>query len=98
MVVLERSGTPSQAACISESKHRMDPAEQAEVHLRGNSYLALKNISCEYREGVLILKGSLPTYYLKQVAQAVVAPTAGVERIVNQIEVVAPEARESKGV
>ena len=73
--------------------HRLDPAEMAESHLRSNSYLALKNISCEFRQGVLILKGNVPTYYLKQVAQAVVAPTAGVERIVNEIEVVTPGGR-----
>lgn len=78
--------------------HRLDPAEIAESHLRSNSYLALKNISCEFRQGVLILKGNLPTYYLKQVAQAVVAPTAGVERIVNEIEVVAPTIRKTFGV
>lgn len=77
--------------------HRLDPAEMAESHLRSNSYLALKNISCEFRQGVLILKGNVPTYYLKQVAQAVVAPTAGVERIVNEIEVVAPTARTTYG-
>jgi osmotically-inducible protein OsmY len=70
-----------------------DPASQAESQLRSHSYLALKNISCEYCDGVLTLKGHLPTYYLKQMAQEVVAPTEGVERISNQIEVVAPGAR-----
>jgi osmotically-inducible protein OsmY len=91
MVALEQS--PPYSTEIAEktcTKQRLDPAELAESHLRSNSYLALKNISCEYQEGVLILKGYLPTYYLKQVAQAVVAPTEGVDRILNQIEVVAP--------
>ncbi|HEV3204764.1 MAG TPA: BON domain-containing protein [Gemmataceae bacterium] len=91
MVALEQS--PHYSAEITGktcNKQRLDPAELAESHLRSNSYLALKNISCEYQEGVLILKGYLPTYYLKQVAQAVVAPTEGVDRILNQIEVVAP--------
>jgi hypothetical protein len=31
----------------------------------------------------------LPTWYLKQLAQTVVAHLAGVERIVNQIQVIA---------
>ena len=77
--------------------HRLDPAEMAESHLRSNSYLALKNISCEFREGVLILKGNVPTYYLKQVAQAVVAPTVGVERILNEIEVIPPAGGRAPG-
>ena len=68
----------------------MGIAELAESRLRSNPYLALKNVSCEYQEGVLILRGCLPTYYLKQVAQEAVASVAGVQHILNQIEVVAP--------
>ena len=52
-----------------------------------NAYLALKNISCEFRDGVLTLRGSLPSYYLKQVAQEAVVATEGVERVENHIEV-----------
>lgn len=64
-------------------------AEGAESCLRGNPYLALKNVSCEYCEGVLTLRGCLPSYYLKQMAQAAVSRVAGGARIVNQIEVIA---------
>src|SRR5262245_39312834 len=64
--------------------------ELAEGRLRSNSYLALKNVSCEGHDRVLTLRGCLPSYYLKQVAQAVVAEVNGVERIDNQIDVVAP--------
>ena len=67
--------------------------EGAENRLRHNSYLALKNVHCDYREGVLTLRGCLPTYYLKQVAQSVVAHVDGVQRIVNEIEVVATARR-----
>jgi len=69
-------------------------AERAESRLLHNPYLALKTISCEYRDGNLILRGCLPTYYLKQVAQATVASVEGVERIVNLIDVTAPLPRE----
>jgi osmotically-inducible protein OsmY len=62
--------------------------ELAERCLRSNSYLALKNISCDYLNGVLILRGCVETYYLKQVAQEVVAGVEGLERIDNQIQVV----------
>jgi len=64
--------------------------EFAERCLRGHSYLALRNLSCAYRDGVLILSGRLPTYYLKQLAQTAVAQIVGVERIDNQIEVTVP--------
>jgi osmotically-inducible protein OsmY len=68
-------------------------AEGAENSLRHNSYLALKNVRCECCEGVLTLRGCLPTYYLKQMAQAVVGRIEGVRRIVNEIEVVAAGPR-----
>jgi osmotically-inducible protein OsmY len=67
--------------------------EGAENCLRHNSYLALKNVQCDFHEGVLTLKGCLPTYYLKQMAQSVVGRIEGVKRIVNEIEVVTSAAR-----
>jgi osmotically-inducible protein OsmY len=73
---------------------RMPPpieiAERAESELRRNGYVALKNISCEFHEGILTLTGCLPTYYLKQVAQEAVARVAGIERVDNRIDVVSP--------
>ena len=63
--------------------------ELAECRLRGNPYLALKNVSCDWLDGVLVLRGCLPSYYLKQIAQEVVAhQVQGVGRLDNQIQVV----------
>jgi hypothetical protein len=84
-------GEPSEAAV------RASRTEMAERCLRCNSYLALKNISCDYLDGVLILRGCLPTYHLKQVAQEAVARLEEVERIDNQIVVVAPADRSRQG-
>lgn len=67
--------------------------EGAENRLRSNSYLALKNVSCEYREGVLTLRGCVPSYYLKQMAQTAVARLDGVDRIINEIVVIAAPRR-----
>lgn len=69
---------------------RKELAEQCFWH---NSYLALRNLSCDDQDGVLVLRGFLPTYYLKQVAQEVVSGLEGVERIDNQIEVMTPACR-----
>ena len=66
---------------------RVDAAVLAERALRNSPYLSLRNIVCEYQDGVLTLRGCLPTYYLKQVAQAVVATLEGVRQVVNEIEV-----------
>jgi hypothetical protein len=74
-----------------ESAQRV--VEGAERCLRSNSYLALKNISCEYNEGVLTLRGCLPSYYLKQIAQTAVSRLDGIKRINNEIEVIASSRR-----
>ena len=74
-----------------------DPQESlqavAERALRSGPYPALKNLSCDYRGGVLVLRGCLPSYYLKQIAQEAVAQVAGVRGVRNEIEVVAPSRR-----
>ena len=71
--------------------------ELAEGCLRRNPYLALKNVACDCRDGVLVLRGCLPSYYLKQVAQEVVARLEGVQAIDNQIQVVPPASRSGPG-
>src|SRR5262245_65590870 len=60
--------------------------ELAEGCLRRNPYRTLKNVACDCRDGVLVLRGCLPSYYLKQVAQEVVARLEGVQAIDNQIQ------------
>jgi osmotically-inducible protein OsmY len=70
--------------------------ESAQGRLLGSPYFALRNVGCVYRDGVLTLRGSLPTYYLKQMAQSVVAETEGVSAVVNQIEVKAAGYRSSR--
>jgi hypothetical protein len=59
---------------------RSEPGELAESKLRRSGYLAMRHLSCELRAGALTLRGCLPSYYLKQVALAVVATVEGVER------------------
>ena len=80
--------------CAERATKTLDPqpgtADLAERRLRSNPYLALKNISCDWLDGVLVLRGWLPSYYLKQIAQEAVAALKGIERIDNQIQVVTP--------
>jgi hypothetical protein len=61
----------------------------AERALRSGPYPALKKLSCDYQGGVLVLRGCLPSYYLKQIAQEVVGlQVKGRGRLDNQIQVV----------
>ena len=84
-------------ACAEPETSQAGMKELAERCLRSNPYLTLKSVSCDYLHGVLVLRGCLPTYYLKQLAQEVVGGLEGVERIDNQIDVPTPSFRSRQG-
>jgi hypothetical protein len=72
-------------------------AEIAQAALRRSAYVELRNVSCDFSGGVLTLHGRVPTYYLKQLAQASVVDVPGVVEIDNRVEVAAPrEQRRSE--
>ena len=60
---------------------------EAESRLRQSSYREIRCITCEFHEGVLTLRGHVPTFYLKQVAQSLVLRMEGAEEINNRVEV-----------
>jgi osmotically-inducible protein OsmY len=63
-------------------------AAVAQARLGASSHRALSAIFCKCDQGVLVLRGSLSTYFHKQMAQEIVADIEGVKQVVNQIEVV----------
>jgi hypothetical protein len=67
-------------------------ASAAATRLRNSPYQALRDIVCELREGVLTLRGRVPSYYLKQLAQALLQDLADVSGVDNQLDVVAPQS------
>ncbi len=62
--------------------------EAAKDSLQKSPYVSIKAVSCEYDGGILFLRGRLPSYYHKQLAQEAVAKLGEVEQVVNEIEVV----------
>ena len=65
-------------------------AEIAQAALRRSSYFELRDVSCDFSGGVLTLRGRVPSYHLKQLAQATVVEVPGVLEINNHVEVVTP--------
>ncbi len=49
----------------------------------------VNEVSCDYRDSVLYLRGWCNSFYKKQVAQEAVRSVEGVLRVVNRIQVVA---------
>lgn len=59
----------------------------AKRSLQKSLYTAIRNVSCDYDQGVLLLRGRLPSYHEKQMAQEAVRGLEGVVQVVNQIDV-----------
>ena len=47
-----------------------------------------REIECGYCDGILTLRGSAPSFYLKQVLQSILRDVPGVRRIDNRVDVV----------
>ncbi len=59
----------------------------AESRLLRSSYLELRRVSCEFRNGVLTLRGCVSRYYLKQIAQTILDGLSSVAEIDKQLQV-----------
>ncbi len=62
--------------------------ELAQNRLADSSYAELRLVTCRFHEGVLTLRGRVPSFYLKQVAQTLVRDIPEATRIDNRIEVI----------
>jgi len=78
------SSFPKEAAGRCE-----DVARAAEARLHHAPYFELHRVACEFDGGVLTLRGRVPSYYLKQMAQALLDKLEGVLRLDNQLDVFA---------
>lgn len=89
--VFLESGTPVQADRAVEVR--------ASVLLHSHPHLQhfSSNVQCCFRERCLCLAGTVPSFYLKQLAQETLRDMPGVERIENRIAVVSPQPGFSGG-
>lgn len=62
-------------------------AEEARDRLRNAPHVNRRNVSCDCEDGVLWLRGEVPSFYAKQVAQEAVKAVEGITGINNDIEV-----------
>jgi osmotically-inducible protein OsmY len=63
-------------------------ARRAQERLRSSSYVSVQRLTCDVHEGMLTLRGRLPSFHTKQVALSLVAEVEGVEEIIDRVEVV----------
>lgn len=55
--------------------------------LRDAGYAPLRTLAACVDDGVVVLQGEVPSYYLKQIAQSVVLPVPGVRGVRNEVSV-----------
>ena len=70
---------------VDETERRV--RELVGRRLRDGQYRALAEVMVEFHEGVLILRGRVTSFFLKQIAQTVVRNVEGVIEIDNRLEV-----------
>jgi len=61
--------------------------DTAKERIQCHAHLSVQRIWCEYSDMRLILRGQVPSFYLKQLAQTAVSGIDGVSQVVNEIEV-----------
>lgn len=76
-------------APVSDERALHNTALHDEVHLAltRSPFFSSRNFNVELQEGRVTLKGIVRTYYQKQLAQESVRSVAGVDRVLNQLEV-----------
>jgi osmotically-inducible protein OsmY len=79
MVVTSRESEPYVLATkvVKDAKRRLMKC----------SYKPVRLVTCDYHEGILILRGHVSSFFHKQLAQEAVRDVAGVDKVVNVIEV-----------
>jgi osmotically-inducible protein OsmY len=60
---------------------------RAQAKLQACRYREVRQTICTFERGVLLLRGEVSSYHLKQIAQSVLMKMDGVTRIENQIHV-----------
>jgi BON domain len=74
----------SRDLCLSEDEGLRNAALKL---LQSSAYTSLRGLRCEVKEGVVAVHGSVPTYYLKQMAQTLINRLGSIRSVSNMVEV-----------
>lgn len=82
---------------IQRTRRREDNSKDVGMQVRRalqrHPYRLLRTLFVEYEKGVVVLRGRLPSYYQKQLAQEAMRGIDGVTHVVNEVEVSPPHPR-----
>jgi osmotically-inducible protein OsmY len=72
---------------VTQSRVDLHLAERVERSLRATGYPSLRALEISVCGRLVILRGRVPSYYMKQLAQAVAMTVPGIDRVDNDLEV-----------
>jgi osmotically-inducible protein OsmY len=84
----ERNQGQAAALLLAQSLLDLGLAERVERALRATGYPPLRAVEVSVCGQLVILQGRVPSYYMKQLAQAVAMGVAGVRELRNDVQVV----------
>jgi hypothetical protein len=65
----------------------------AQLRIQMARHPSLRLLTCEHRDGVLVIEGAVPTFHHKQLAQETMRDIPGVAQIKNMVKVVPQEKK-----
>jgi hypothetical protein len=91
MIVSGNSENYSLQAASPEQELLMKKEEilaEVRTRFRRSPYHELRNVVCDFDEGVLTMQGNVPSCFLKQIAQSMVFSMERIETIDNRLEII----------
>jgi osmotically-inducible protein OsmY len=73
---------------VPHNEHNGAIIAEVKERLRRHSHLRVQRIWCEISDDRLFLRGQVPSFFYKQLAQVAVKNIKGIGQIVNELEVV----------
>jgi osmotically-inducible protein OsmY len=83
MIVVARQSTDR----FAPSRYDRQLREAALAAISNSKYAALKQLDCKVSDGVVEITGTVPSFYLKQLAQAAIKQLDGVGSVRNLVTV-----------
>lgn len=76
------------AACSSSGT--LSLSVKVERALQSTAYSALRGVRVSVHDEVVVLRGRVPTFHMKQIAQAAAGSVPGVREVRNELDVAGP--------
>jgi osmotically-inducible protein OsmY len=83
----QTDGIQAMAQLLMQSREDLRLAERVNHALRTTGYVPLRDIAVTVQARLVMLEGQVPSYFLKQLAQASAMAVPGVQRVRNDLKV-----------